>query len=212
MKTVSLRNPAAAFAILFTAALAATSMTTTAALAAGKAEHVRGTITVATMDSLTVKTREGATVKIALPEKLRISGLIKIDLAKVRKGAYIGTAALPRADGTLAAQEVLVFPQKMRGVGEGHRPWDLSPGSTMTNANVDLVVDGVKGRVMTLGYKGGSQKVVIPPNTPIVTIVRAGRDKLVPGAHIFAVASKGAGGVYMPRRIAVGLKGLVPPM
>lgn len=82
----------------------------------------------------------------------------------------------------------------------------------MTNANVDLVVDSVKGRVMTLGYKGGSQKVVIPPDTPIVTIVRTGRDKLVPGAHIFAVAARSDGGVYMPRRIAVGLKGLVPPM
>lgn len=209
MKTESLcyltaRYLTAAFAILLAAA--------TPAAAAGEAEHVRGTITAASADGLTVKTREGATVRIALPPKVRISGLTRIDLAKVEQGSYIGTAAVPQADGTLAAQEVLVFPPKMRGVGEGHRPWDLSPGSTMTNANVDLVVDSVKGRVMTLGYKGGSQKVVIPPDTPIVTIVGAGRDRLVPGAHIFAVAKQGDGGVYMPIRIAVGLNGLVPPM
>jgi hypothetical protein len=194
----------AAYAILF--AVASTAIT------AGNAEHIPGTIAAASSDSLTVKTREGATVRIALSRKLRISGLTRIDLAKVKQGSYIGTAAEPQADGTLAAQEVLVFPPKMCGVGEGHRPWDLSPSSTMTNANVDLVVDSVKGRVMTLGYKGGSQKVVIPPDTPIVTIVHTGRDKLVPGAHIFAVAARSDGGVYMPRRIAVGLKGLVPPM
>ena len=204
MKSVSLRYLTAAYAILF--AVASTAIT------AGNAEHIPGTIAAASSDSLTVKTREGATVRIALPRKLRISGLTRIDLAKVKQGSYIGTAAVPQADGTLAAQEVLVFPPKMCGVGEGHRPWDLSPSSTMTNANVDLVVDSVKGRVMTLGYKGGSQKVVIPPDTPIVTIVRTGRDKLVPGAHIFAVAARSDGGVYMPRRIAVGLKGLVPPM
>ena len=204
MKSVSLRYLTAAYAILF--AVAST------AIAAGNAEHIPGTIAAASSDSLTVKTREGATVRIALSRKLRISGLTRIDLAKVKQGSYIGTAAEPQADGTLAAQEVLVFPPKMCGVGEGHRPWDLSPSSTMTNANVDLVVDSVKGRVMTLGYKGGSQKVVIPPDTPIVTIVHTGRDKLVPGAHIFAVAARSDGGVYMPRRIAVGLKGLVPPM
>lgn len=206
MKALFSRHLTAVGTVVF--AIAAASP----ALAAGKAEHVRGTITAATGDSLTVKTREGAMVKIALPEKLRISGLTKIDLANVKKGSYIGTAALKQSDGMLAAQEVLVFPPKMRGVGEGHRPWDLTPGSTMTNANVDLVIDGVKGRVMTLGYKGGSQKVVIPPNTPIVTIVTAGKANLVPGAHIFAVAKKGDGGVYMPMRIAVGLNGLVPPM
>jgi len=206
MKALFPRHLTAVGTVIF--AIAAASP----ALSAGKPEHVRGTITAATGDCLTVKTREGAMVKFALPQKLRISGLTKIDLAKVEKGSYIGTAALKLADGTLAAQEVLVFPPKMRGVGEGHRPWDLTPGSTMTNANVDLVVDGVKGRVMTLGYKGGSQKVVIPPNTPIVTIVKAGKANLVPGAHIFAVAKKGDGGVYMPMRIAVGLKGLVPPM
>lgn len=182
------------------------------ALAAGESEHIRGMITAASGDSLTVKTREGASVMIALPQKLRISGLTKIDLAKVKKGSYIGTAALKLDDGMLSAQEVLVFPPGMRGVGEGHRPWDLTPGSTMTNANVDLVIDGVKGRVLTLGYKGGTQKVIIPPDTPIVTIVKAGREKLAVGAHIFAVAKKGEDGVYMPMRIAVGLEGLVPPM
>lgn len=183
-----------------------------AGAADGKTEHVRGTITASDAAGLTVRTRDGATVKISLPADVRISGLQAIDLAKVAKGAYIGTAAVPHDDGTLHAREVLVFPEPMRGVGEGHRPWDLAPGSTMTNAAVEAVVDGVKGREMTLAYKGGMQKITIPAGTPIVTIVKADSAKLVPGAHIFAVALKGADGGYSPVRIAVGLDGLVPPM
>lgn len=186
--------------------------TQTAVAAEGKPEHVRGTVTGADANGLVLRTREGETVRMTLPEKVRISGLAAIDLAKVSKGAYIGTAAVPADDGTLHAKEVLVFPEQMRGVGEGHRPWDLTAESTMTNAAVEAVVDGVKGRVMTLAYKGGMQKITIPPGTPIVTIVKADRTMLKPGAHVFAVAKKGAGGVYEPVRISIGMDGLVPPM
>jgi len=195
------------------AAVAAALLAAPAGQAAdGKPEHVRGTVTAADAGALTVRTREGATVKMSLPEKLRISGLAAIDLAKIAKGAYIGTAAAPGPDGTLHAQEVLVFPERMRGTGEGHRKWDLTPDSTMTNAGVEAVVDGVKGRVMTLAYKDGKQRITIPPGTPIVTIVKADRSMLKPGAHIFAVARKGADGAYVPVRISIGMNGLVPPM
>lgn len=199
--------------LLAVAGLFAALSASPAVLAAeAKPEHVRGTITAADPGSVTVTTREGATVRMALAEKLRVSGLARMDLAKIGKGAYIGTAAVPNADGTLHAQEVLIFPAPMKGVGEGHRPWDLTPDSTMTNASVDLVVDSVKGRVITLTYKGGSQKLTVPPETPVVTIVPAGRDKLVPGAHIFAVATRGAGGGYVASRISVGIDGVRPPM
>lgn len=178
----------------------------------GPPEHIRGTITAAEAAVLTVKTRDGAMVKISLPEKIRVSGYAKADFAEIKKGAYIGTAAAPSSDGTLRAQEVLIFPANMRGVGEGHRPWDLTPDSTMTNANVDLVVESVKGRTMTLKYKGGEKQVLVPPETPIVTIVKADKSMLKPGAHIFALARKGAGGEYVPIRIGLGINGLVPPM
>jgi hypothetical protein len=197
-------------AALLTAALSVLATPTVAA--DGKPVHVRGTVTAATGNMLTLKTREGESVRLAVPEKVRISGLKAIELSKVVQGAYIGTAAVPAADGTLHAREVLVFPDRMRGVGEGHRPWDLTPESTMTNASVEAVVDSVKGRVMNPAYKGGVQKITIPPSPPVFTIVKADRAILAPGAHIFAVATKGGDGIYMPARIAVGLDGLEPPM
>ena len=197
---------APAFApVLFLAALAAPS----AALAA---EHIRGTVTAASADAITVKTREGATVRLMTPAKMRISGLKAASLAAVKKGDYVGTAAMPQADGSLRAQELLIFPARMRGVGEGHRPWDLTPGSTMTNANVSAVVGGVNGRLLTLKYKGGEKRVLVPADAPVVTIVKGSRAMLKPGAHIFAVAKKDANGGYTVMRIAVGVDGLKPPM
>ena len=175
-------------------------------------EHVRGTITAVDASALTVRTREGGAVKIALPEKLRVSGLARAKLSSVRKGSYIGTAAAPGPDGLLVAQELLIFPQKMRGVGEGHRKWDLTPDSTMTNANVESVVDQVKGRVLSLNFKGGQRKVLVPIGTPVVTIVQANRQMLIPGANVFVVASKAANGKLRAIRITIGKDGLVPPM
>lgn len=180
--------------------------------AAPKPQHVRGEIVSASASGIVVKTRDGTTVRMSLPPKVRISGLAETYLERIAKGAYIGTAAEPAADGTLYAQEVVVFPPAMHGVGEGHRPWDLTPGSTMTNAAVEAVVDGMKGRVMTLVYKGGRQEVTIPPGTPIVTIVKADRAMLKPGAHVFALARKGADGTWTPIRISIGVNGLIPPM
>ncbi len=175
-------------------------------------EHIRGTVAAVDASAVTVRTREGAVVKVALPAKYRISGLAKASLAGVAKGTYIGTAAMPGPDGILVAQELLIFPDRMRGVGEGHRPWDLTPGSTMTNATVDIVVEQVKGRVLTLSYKGERKQVLVPPEAPVVTIVKASRDELKPGANVFVVARKSPGGGLSAVRIAIGKDGLVPPM
>ena len=175
-------------------------------------DHVRGTVTAADAATLTVLARDGKTVTIALPQKLRISGLAKAKLSSVAKGSYIGTAAAPGPDGMLVAQELLIFPEKMRGVGEGHRKWDLTSDSTMTNAAVESMVERVKGRVLTLSYKGGRKQVLVPPGAPIVTIVRASRTMLVPGAKVFVVARKGPGGALQAVRISIGIDGLMPPM
>ena len=136
-----------------------------------------------------------------------------IPLSAIAPGTYIGTAATPTADGTLTAQEVLLFPEAARGTGEGHRPWDLSANSTMTNANVDAVVTGAAGNVLTLKYKDGSVKVVVPPGTPLVTMVPGARDDLKPGQTVFVgAATRAADGALSTRRVTVSKDGVVPPM
>ena len=177
-----------------------------------KPAHLRGTITAAAADRITVKTREGETVAITVPAETRISGLAASSLSKVVKGSYVGIAAVPQAGGVLRAQEVLIFPPAMRGVGEGHRAWDLTPDSTMTNANVESRVSDVKGPMLTLTYKGGDKKVLVPAGTPVVTIVKGDRAMLKSGAHVFAVARKTGDRAYTALRIAVGVGGIKPPM
>jgi len=171
-------------------------------------QHVRGQITAADPSSISVRTRDGQTVKLAIANDTGVSLISKLDFASVPKGSFVGAAAIPQSDGTLKAQEVLVFPEAMRGIGEGHRPWDLTPDSTMTNA----VIDDIKGRVYTLKYKDGQKLVTVPPEAPIVTTGRGSKDLLKPGAHIFAVARKDADGGLTAARVAVGKDGLVPPM
>jgi hypothetical protein len=171
-------------------------------------QHVRGQIVAADASSISVRTRDGHSVRLAIADDTGVSLISRLDIASVTKGSFVGTAAVPQADGTLKALEVLVFPEAMRGIGEGHRPWDLTPDSTMTNA----VVEDIKGRVYTLKYKDGEKMVTVPPEAPIVTTGRGSKDLLKPGAHIFAVARKGPDGGLIAARVAVGKDGLVPPM
>ena len=138
--------------------------------------------------------------------------MIPADLAAAGTGSFIGTAAVPQADGTLKAQEVVIFPESMRGVGEGHRAWDLTPDSTMTNATVEAAVAGAAGRELSLTYKGGEKKLVVPPGTPIVTLAPGDASLLKAGNHVFLSATQGADGIVTASRITVGKDGLVPPM
>lgn len=178
----------------------------------GPVEHIRGTIAANDGKTLSIKARKGGIVKIGLPAKFKVSGLVKAELSRVKKGTYIGTAAAPGPGGALIAQELLIFPEKMRGVGEGHRPWDLTSDSTMTNATVEAVVDRVKGRQLILNYKGGQKRVIVPKGAPVVTIAPANKGSLVPGANVFVVARKDANGSLSVVRVSVGKDGLVPPM
>ena len=134
-----------------------------------------------------------------------------IKLEDIKPGSFIGSAAMPQADGTQRALEVHVFPESMRGTGEGHRPFDLQPQSTMTNGTVgDLV--GSKGRTLTVKYKGGEKTVIVPDDVPIVSIEPGTRALLTPGAHVIVFASKGADGSMTAISVNVGENGLTPPM
>ena len=172
---------------------------------------VRGTITAVSGQTLDLTTRQGDKVEIRIGAAPRVTALSRSDLAEVRPGSYVGTAAIPQPDGTLRALELQVFPEDMRGVGEGSHPWDVAPRSSMTNGTVGSVV-GSSGREITIRYAGGEKTVVVPPNVPVVTYEPGTRALLKPGAHVFVMAAKAADGTLSADRVTVGKYGMVPPM
>jgi hypothetical protein len=192
---------------LATVALAQVAMAQTA-----PPSRIRGTIAAIEGNSLTVTTREGPVAKITLAENYGVSAPRKLALADIKPNSYIGTAAVPAADGTLTALEVVVIPEASRGSGEGHYAWDLAPNSSMTNANVDAVVESSAGRTLTLGYKGGSVKVVVPENVPVVQFGPAERSDLKPGLRVVVIATKGADGTLTSGRVLVEKDGVPPPI
>ena len=175
--------------------------------------RVRGTIQSYDNQTLVVKSRTGELVTIKLAEKFAVAGVAPATLADVVPGKFIGTATLGQKDGALVALEVLIFPEAMRGANEGHYPWDLQPESLMTNATIADVASGSgAGRVLTLKYKDGEKKVLVPEGVPIVTFLHAERTELKPGAHVFVGTARQSDGSYTAGRVNVGLNGLVPPM
>ncbi len=130
--------------------------------------RIRGTIEKVDDNILTIKSRDGDTLTLHLTSDYTVGMVVKASLADIKEGSFVGTSAMPQPDGTLKALEVHIFPESQRGTGEGFRPWDLTPDSTMTNATVTSSVSSVDGRTLMLTYKGGEKKVVIPPNVPIV--------------------------------------------
>jgi hypothetical protein len=188
-------------------------MTTTTVLAQEKPIRVRGTIEKADGDVYTVKTRGGETLKIKLSDKGTVRGIVKASLDDIKVGSYIGISAMPQADGSQKAIHIHIFPAPMRGVAEGHRPWDNQPGATMTNAAVDTKVAAKDGSTLMMKYKGGEKKVVVPPGIPIVTYLPGSKDELKPGAKIMIVAAmKQPDGTYQAGNISVGRGGMTPPM
>ena len=174
--------------------------------------RVRGTIVSLDGSTLVVKSREGETVPIRLADTWNVSGIIKASLGDVKAGTYIGTAAMPQQDGSLRALEVLIFPEAMRGAGDGHSPWDLLPDSTMTNAIVSETVQAVDGQTLTLTYKGDQKKVSVPPNVPVVTLTPAQKADVMAGAPVFISTQRQADGTITASRVTVGLNGVAPPM
>ena len=174
--------------------------------------RVRGTIEGVDGDVLAVKSRAGQDVKLHLTGDAKIVGIIKISLADIKVGSFIGTTTMPGPDGAQNAVEVHVFPEDMRGTGEGSRPYDLRPNSTMTNATVSESVAGNDGHTLLVKYKDGEKKVLVSPETPVVTYVPGDRSDLKPGAKIIAFVRQLPDSSFESNRISVGRDGLTPPM
>ncbi len=238
--------PAATIGLLF----AAFSIAIPALLWAGPATaqnpapvRLRAVIDSFADQTLTVTTRDGKKLTLTLTDRTKIASVSKAAITDIKPGTYIGTAATaPAAAGQgqngqsqndqgqssqpLRALEVHIFPESMRGTGEGHRPWDSGDGSSsdgsgkaasnsMTNGTVgqiagDVVANG--GRHITVTYHGGEQQVEIPADTPIVAIGRGDRSLLQPGAHLIAFASKYSDGSLLADHLLIGKDGLTPPM
>ena len=188
-------------------------LTTSTGYAQQPPVRIRGDIVKADGDTFEIKTRGGETVKVKLVAPQRIMGLVKASLADIKPNSYIGVTAMPQADGSQKAIAIHIFLDSMRGTAEGHRPWDRQPGSTMTNAAVESTVAGVDGQTITVKYKDGEKKVIVPPGTPIVAYSPGKKDELKPGAHVFIVAAaKQPDGSLTTGGINVGRDGVVPPM
>ena len=211
------------------------SLLTIAAIASGQTptQRIQGDVAALNGKSLEVRTPVGQVTRVDLADDLRVSARSAANLDAIKSGAFIGTTAVPQPDGTLSAVEVHVFPESMRGTGEGHRPMDTERGSTMTNATVTNVAPVGKGgasrstmtnatvakvapsgaaRRITLTYKGGEKTVVVGDKVPVVMVEPGDRSMLVPGAHIIVTASRQPDGTLTSSRISVGKNGLVPPV
>ena len=175
--------------------------------------RIRGTIDRVEGPIYVVKLRDGTESKISLAENGLVVALVKASLADIKQGSFVGTTGMPQPDGSQRALEVLIFPEAMRGTGEGHYPWDLQPKSTMTNANVEQLVTGVDGQTLTVKYKDGEKKIIVPPDVPIVTFAPGDKADLKPGTKIFIGASKKLpDGTLQAARVNYGKDGLTPPM
>lgn len=175
--------------------------------------RVRGTVDGFAGSAYTVKTRSGDTVTVTLAEKPMFVAIVKASMADIKPGMFVGATAMPEPDGTLKAVEVHIFPEAMRGTGEGHRPWDLAPKATMTNANVETAVAGASSRTLTLKYKDGEKTLQVTPETVVVTYAPGDAAEVKPGTGIFIpAAEKQPDGSLRTPRITYGRDGLTPPM
>lgn len=181
-----------------------------AAPASGQAParlRIRGIVEKLEGATLTVKGADGALQTVLLAENAAVSALEKATPADIKPGLFIGAGALPQADGTLKAVQVTIFPESLRGAGEGHRAWDVLPESTMTNANISEAVGGVDGATLTLAYKGGEKKLVLAPDTRILKLVPAQASEVRPGVEVSLFAEKTADGSLKAARITLSRGG-----
>ena len=195
---------AAAFALSLAPALAQNAPVASA----------RATIETVSADgaALRVRTRAGEDQAVHLSPTTRYVLVLPATLADVKPGSFIGVAALPGEGSELKAMEVHIFPEAMRGTGEGFRPFDLAPKSSMTNGAISARVDAAAGPKLTVTYKGGEQTIVVDPKTPIVALAPGARTDLKPGAAIIARGAKQEDGSIDAAIVSVGKDGLVPPM
>jgi hypothetical protein len=177
----------------------------------GTPARLRGKIDAVSEDAIQLTLRNGAKAEAKLPANVRVVRLTVAQPSEIKEGSYVGTAAVPQADGTLKALEMQVFPPSMRGIGEGSRDWDLVAGSSMTNGTVGSLV-AANGRTITITYKGGEKRVVVPDDVPVVTYEPADRTALIVGANVLINGNRAADGTVTAASVSVGKNGLVPPM
>lgn len=194
----------ASLAVLFTGAALAQ--------APAAPSRIRGEVVSVDAGSMVVHRTNADNVTIEFKPDVPVGAVKNVKLADIKPGSYVGAASTPGPDGKLTAREVLVFPEAMRGNGDGHYAWDLAPNTMMTNANVDTVVQGSSGRELTLSYKGGSKTVTVPENAPVVTFTDAVRGDVVAGKKVFVIARATAPGRYAAQRVIVEKDGVAPPM
>ena len=183
-----------------------------AAALAQTAVRVRGTITAFEGNVLSVKSREGQDLKIELAANTTFAYVKALKLEDVKPGTPLGTSAVKGPDGKLIARELHLFSPERGVPDEGHRPWDLEPGSTMTNAMVTAVAQAIGGRELTLTYKDGKQRVIVPEGIPVVTAVESDRSLLKPGEYVVVAATLGADGKITATRVQVSKDGVKPPV
>ena len=174
--------------------------------------RVRGTIERVDGDTYFVKARNGDELKLKLAPNAAVVALVQASLTDIKPGSYVGVAGMPQADGSQKALEVHIFPEGMRGTGDGHRSWDLQLTSTMTNGNVEQTTASSDGQVLTLKYKDGEKKIIVPTGIPIVAYLPGDVNELKAGARIFiSAANKQPDGTLQAARVNVG-RGVAPPM
>ena len=178
----------------------------------GTRSFVRGTVEKLDGQTLTVKSREGPELVIALAPNFTVSGVAKRSLADIKEGDYVASTSVKGADGKLRAIEVHIFPEAMRGTAEGQFPWDLVPEGIMTNATVAGIANAPQGRVLKVTHKGSESEIVVPNDIPIVTYVPGDASLLKPGAAIFTIAQKKPDGTLASARVTAEKDGVKPPM
>ncbi|MFL5041349.1 MAG: hypothetical protein ACJ8FM_01065 [Xanthobacteraceae bacterium] len=197
--------------ILAAAAALAVATALSSASAQQQTMRVRGTIEKLDGNTLMVKSREGADLSVTLTDNVQVVGVEKAALSDITVGSYIGSAAMPQPDGSQKALEVHIFPEAMRGTGEGHRPYAPVPQSTMTNGTVGNAVTAVEGHAVNIKYRDGEKKIVVPPDVPVVRYVIGTKADLKPGAHFTIIsATKKPDGTLEAARVNVGRDGVVP--
>src|SRR5215468_2843231 len=175
--------------------------------------RIRGTIETVDGNMLGIKTREGSDVRVRMTDNVAVFAVVKTSLTEIKEGSYIGVTGMPEPDGTQKAIAVHIFPENQRGAAEGFRPWDARANSTMTNATVAQTVKGTDGQNILVKYKDGEKKVVVPPETPIVTFVASDKSEIKPGAKLIIFgATKKEDGSLEAARVNVGRDGVTPPM
>jgi hypothetical protein len=194
-------------ALALVAALAATG----ALAQAPQSVRLRGVIEKVDGNKVTAKSDKGDALTLNLADKMLVVAVVKASLADIKDGDFIGSGAMPQPDGSQKAIEVHIFAESMRGTGEGFRPWDGAPNSTMTNGTVGNTVTNVDAPVITVKYKDGEQKIVVTPDVPIVRYEVVDLSALKPGVAFSVLAAvKTPDGSYDIKRINVGRDGVIP--